>query len=231
MTTTNAFSLYQKATSFTVAWSATDDSGVATYESRARLATPSAGFSSYNAWYDGTATGSTYIGAAGQTVCVSTTAQDAYGNWGAFSAERCTVIPIDDVSLAATKFTRKTASGYFDGTFSLSVATGAKLTSATITTKRLALLVTTCPSCGSVQVKWKGAVVGTLSLFSATTKHKVLLPDHRPFGRADRHRPDRDALDRARGDRRVLRQPQVAQVHGSGCERDSCRCSSMPLSW
>jgi hypothetical protein len=176
ITTVSLHGVFQLATSIPVSWSATDQSGVAQYQSRARTASPTVGFGGATSWYTGTATSSGYSAAAGQTACFSTRAQDTLDHWGALSAEKCTAVPIDDRGLFAKSFSRQTATGYFLGTYSLSTVAGAKLSSTTITAKRLALLATTCATCGKVQVKWKGVSLGTFNLHSATTKHEVLIP-------------------------------------------------------
>jgi len=176
VSTLNAIATLQKKLSFNVGWSATDDFGVASYDARERHAGPTGAFTGYSSWYSGTSTSALYAAAVGQTVCISVRAADISANAGAYTADKCTGIPIDDSALTAQKFTRKSNAAYFNGTYSLSVVMGAKLTSTTITGKRLAILATTCAACGSIQFKWKGAVIGTFSLYSATTKHNVIVP-------------------------------------------------------
>ena len=41
--------------------------------------------------------------------------------------------------------------------------------------RRVALVVSTCPTCGSVKVYWNGAYKKTISLRSSTTRNKVLV--------------------------------------------------------
>jgi hypothetical protein len=44
-----------------------------------------------------------------------------------------------------------------------------------ISGKRLYLVATTCASCGTVVVRWNGAVIKTVNLYSATTKHERVI--------------------------------------------------------
>jgi hypothetical protein len=171
----NALPPFKTSTAFSVGWSASDPSGISQFESRRHVATPTAGFGSYASWYTGTSTSAVYHATAGQTVCASTRATDGASNEGPFSSEKCTAVPLDDAALTTTSFSRRTGAAYFGGTYSLSTTTGAKLKSATITAKRLALLATTCATCGSVQVRWRGASLGNFSLHSSTTTRKALI--------------------------------------------------------
>jgi hypothetical protein len=41
--------------------------------------------------------------------------------------------------------------------------------------KSIALIVTTCPTCGTVKVVWKGTVIARLALTSAVTVKDVLI--------------------------------------------------------
>jgi hypothetical protein len=174
--TMNRPASFQTATSFQVGWSASDPSGIAQYVVRARHATTHLGFTPPSVLYTGAATTTRYDGSEGQTVCLSAQAQDGAGNLGAISAESCTAIPLDDVTLTAHNFTRRNAAYAYDGTVSQSAKAGASLTSTRLTAKRLALIATTCSTCGKINVKWNGGVIATLNLHSATTRHKVVLP-------------------------------------------------------
>jgi hypothetical protein len=61
---------------------------------------------------------------------------------------------------------------------SRSTSTGARLTTPTVSAKRLVLLVTKCPTCGTINVYWNGTLVTTAQLTATTTlkKQTVALP-------------------------------------------------------
>jgi hypothetical protein len=172
----HALPAFQTVTQINVSWSASDPSGIADYRLRLRSATSKTAFGSYTESDMGLATQTSINFPTDTSVCFSVRAEDGALNTGPFSPNKCTSTPIDDSALAAHTFTRKAGSAYYNGTYSVSIAAGSSLTSAAITFKRLALLVTTCPSCGSVDIKWKGSVIYTVSLHSAITKHKVVVP-------------------------------------------------------
>jgi hypothetical protein len=44
-----------------------------------------------------------------------------------------------------------------------------------VVAKRVAVVASTCPTCGSVKVYWNGVRVKTISLHSSTSRNRVLL--------------------------------------------------------
>ena len=65
--------------------------------------------------------------------------------------------------------------GNFLNTFTSSTHAGDALTKAGVAPQKEALVVQTCPTCGSVTVTFGGEAVATVSLHSAQTKHEVVL--------------------------------------------------------
>jgi hypothetical protein len=111
--------------------------------------------------------------AAGRQYCFSARARDGAGNTGAWSAERCTSVTLDDRTLTATgRWTRGTHSADAYGTFSRASSSGASLTHSSVQACRIALVVTTCPTCGAVEVYHAGTRLGRVSLSSSTTAHR-----------------------------------------------------------
>ena len=114
-------------------------------------------------------------------VCVQVRARDLAGNLGAWSAERCTTTPVDDRGFTRVTSGWASTSG---STFYLATATQAKrsglrlVTTARVGASRLALVATTCPTCGSVAAYHRGVKVGTVSLRSAKTvaRKVIMLP-------------------------------------------------------
>jgi hypothetical protein len=56
-----------------------------------------------------------------------------------------------------------------------SLSSGAKLTRTSVFAKRLAIVATTCSTCGKVRVYWGSTLLKTVSLYSATTKNKQVI--------------------------------------------------------
>ena len=95
---------------------------------------------------------------------------------GAWTAETCTAVPLDDRSLSRSSgWTAVTGSAYYRSTAVRASRAGSSLTRTKVVARRVALVVSTCPTCGSVKVYWNGAYKKTISLKSSTTRHKVLV--------------------------------------------------------
>lgn len=176
--TLNAPALVQTVSPMTLSWVAADTggSGLASYDVRARTASPSAGLGAYQypgSWQKLTTRALPTTLSKGYQYCFSVRARDRVGNLGAWSTERCTSMPLDDVNLtASTGWTRGKHTSYLFSTYSTTVRNGAQLTRAGVSAKRLALVATTCPTCGTVDVYHAGVNVGRVSLYSLTTKFR-----------------------------------------------------------
>jgi hypothetical protein len=187
LTTLSPFS---KALSLPLAWTASTDEGSGfdgyTVASRSSMwnaaGLMTATFSDLPTKY--TVTSATVQGTPGTSYCFKVRAADMLGN-SSEGSESCTAVPLNDASLTRSG-TWKTASSsdiYFDSKLSTSSVSGSKLTRQGIKgAKRLAVLVTTCNGCGTIQVLWNGVALqraGTtstkISLASTSTKKKVLV--------------------------------------------------------
>jgi hypothetical protein len=169
---------FQRQISFAVAWSAPNSSGtVASYDVRYQSASTGGGFSAWTTWQSATTDATAdFTGTPGSTYCFSARARDAGGNLTRWSASKCTAIPVDDTATSASgTWTRSTGSAYYLGTFSVSSTLGDTLTLANVSAKRLSLLVTKCPTCGTIQLLWNGIVLQTVNLRSSTTKTAQVL--------------------------------------------------------
>jgi hypothetical protein len=168
------------STSFTVSWSAADPvSGAVAYDVRYRGASARNGgtFGDYFGWkvhtFDLSAP---FTAIPGVTYCFSIRAYDAAGNASSWGGERCSTVPLDDAALSGgANWTRTTGSGYYLGTVSRAGAYGSKLT-ATLSARRLIVLVTKCPTCGTIRVLWNGTIVATADLTAATTQKQARVP-------------------------------------------------------
>ncbi len=170
---------FQRDVRFSVGWSSTDTgTGVATYDLRYRSARYDGGFGVETPWQSATsATSVAFTGSPGTTYCFSARARDRAGNVSAWSAETCTALPVDDRTLAAASGTwlRRSADGYFRRTYSTAARKGAALVLPGVQVRRLALLATRCPTCGTVQIFWNGTLLKQVSLAAPTLEKKQLL--------------------------------------------------------
>lgn len=164
------------STTSPISWSAADrGSGVASYRVRARRAPWNGGF---GGWSSPVATTSPRFAAAaprGWTTCTSVLAVDRAGNASPWSTERCSTAPLDDRAVGGTGSWRRLSSlATWLGTFSRATSTGSRMALPHVVGRRVGLVVTTCPTCGSVTVAF-GGTVRTLGLVSSTTRYRVLL--------------------------------------------------------
>lgn len=169
---------FQRAVAFAVRWSAIDGgSGVASYDVRYREASWNGRFGPLVAWKSGTAaTSAAFRGRPGSTYCFSVRAHDRLSTVSGWSKETCTALPLDDRALLASgRWARTSAPGYYLATRSASSTRGAALVRKGVRAKRLSLLVSRCPSCGTASVSWNGRVIRTLRLAAATTRVRTVV--------------------------------------------------------
>ena len=173
-----AFSL---AGSVDVAYGASDPSGVASYDIRYRsVAWNGTGFSAMTVpagWASTTARSRSLALVPGREYCVSVRARDRVGNLSAWSAEQCTAAPLDDRALAraTSGWASATSSTALSGTLTRTSVAGSRLARTSAHARRLAVVATTCPSCGAVDVLVGATRIGSLSLVSSTTRPRQVL--------------------------------------------------------
>lgn len=179
-TSLNAVAPALTSTTSRLTWRSTDTggAGVASYNVRVRRASPSTRLGSYlypSTWQTLRTPSLTMGLTAGYQYCLSVRARDAAGNVGPWSSERCTSVAMDDRSLSASSgWTRGASTAYAYGTWSRAARTGASLTRASVQSRRIALVVTTCPTCGVVDVYHAGVKVGRVSLYSSRTAYRQI---------------------------------------------------------
>jgi len=165
---------------FTLTWTAADSggSGLASYDARERYAASSGRFGGYvypAAWQGLRARSLALRMGPGYQYCFSTRARDVAGNVGAWSAERCTAVALDDRAMSATRgWTRGTSTAYAYGTWSRAARSAVSLSRGSVQGRRIVLVATTCPTCGSVDVYHAGIRLGRVSLYSAKTAYRQL---------------------------------------------------------
>ena len=150
---------------------------VVSYDVRYRRARWDGGFGPYVTWLSATAaTSATFTAWSGYTYCFQVRARDASGFIGPPSPETCTAIPLDDRSLSRSwSWVAGTGSTYYRSTYLRSSTLGATLIRTGVKATRIALLATTCSTCGSVKVYWGSTLLKTVSLYAKTTVNKKLI--------------------------------------------------------
>lgn len=165
---------------FPVSWTGSDANGVTSYDVRYTKAAWNTAPSAPVLWKSATAaTSAAFTGTAGNEYCFVTRARDGAGNVGAWSAARCTAIPLDDRALAASSGWKKVAaSPAYGHTLMQAKASGKTLTRKGAGAGRAVLYVATGKGYGSLVVLYNGKVVKKLSLAATQTHYNVavLLP-------------------------------------------------------
>jgi hypothetical protein len=83
---------------------------------------------------------------------------------------------LDDRSLTRVgSWSAGTGSAYYRSTYLRSYSYGAKLVRSGVVARRIAIVATTCPSCGSVKVYWGSTLLRTIRLTSTTTVNRRLI--------------------------------------------------------
>lgn len=173
--TVGALAATQLGSSVALAWGSTPGSAaVASYDVRYRKAAWNGAFGGSVTWKSATAsTTAPFPVVAGTAYCFSVLARDINGVTSAWTAETCTMAPLDDRSLVPTgTWARKASSLFYKGTYSQSTQLNAKLTRTGATFTRLYLVATTCPTCGSVKVFLGTTLLKSISLKSAATVNR-----------------------------------------------------------
>ncbi|HET6817671.1 MAG TPA: fibronectin type III domain-containing protein [Mycobacteriales bacterium] len=165
-------------------YTATDTSGVSSYDVRYRMAKWNGRFGSWTypqAWQATTKKSETLSIAAGSELCFEVRARDFPGNTSTWSSQRCTARPLDDRGLAtATKgWTRGHDRYAYLGTVTSTTTKGATLKATGAHFRYLALVVTKCATCGHVAIYLNGHYWKTVSTYAAHTRHQVLLVEAR----------------------------------------------------
>ncbi|MGB8652678.1 MAG: fibronectin type III domain-containing protein, partial [Mycobacteriales bacterium] len=176
---TSPASLFQLSTLMTARYGGADSaSGVASYDVQYRSAAWNGGFGSYaNLVLGTTATSRSLSGSPGREYCFHVRSRDHAGNTSAWSADRCAVLPLDDRSLTAATsgWSRLTSSSAHRSTLTRTTTYGARLTLSGAQVDRVALVVTTCSTCGSVAIYVNGGLWHTVSTAASSSHWKVII--------------------------------------------------------
>jgi hypothetical protein len=103
--------------------------------------------------------------------------KDYAGNVDPSPAVSRFTVPVPSTKLRASGgWSRGTEIGYFFNTYATTKKKGATLSAARAGTRSVALVVTTCPGCGTVKVSYGGKVLKKVSLASSTRRKRQLVP-------------------------------------------------------
>jgi hypothetical protein len=173
-----ALPLWVSTPTVALGWAATPGTfPVASWDVRYRRAPWKGSFGALATWRSATtAASASFPASPGYTYCFSVRARDTLGATSGWTAETCTAVPLDDRSLARSgRWTAGTGSAYYRSTYVKSTTKGAKLVRTGVVARRIAILATTCSTCGSVRVYWGSTLLRTISLRSATTVTRKLI--------------------------------------------------------
>jgi hypothetical protein len=118
----------------------------------------------------------------GWQYCFEVRAHDRGGNVSPWSAPQCIARALDDTAFTATTsgwWRPHRQPRYFDSTFASTNRSGATLARRSVSAGRIAVLATTCPTCGAVRIYLAGHYVGTVSLARSWHTHAYVFL--RPF--------------------------------------------------
>lgn len=153
--------------------------GIASYEARWQEAAYNANFNDWTAplTFPASTTSHRFDSLVpGHTYCYSARGTDQAGNLSEWSESRCTTVPVDDRDLARSSgWKPRAVGGYFGGTALGTTKRGATLALSGAILRRVAVVATTCPTCGKIGVYAAGSQVGRLSLTSKKSKRATLL--------------------------------------------------------
>jgi hypothetical protein len=168
---------FRTTTQIRLRWSPSNDpeSGVAFYRVQRRTAPPNLALGAWQAAGISSTTSKTIGGLPGYTYCFRVAAVNGAGLRSAFSAARCTSLPRNDRALRASDgWARRSGPGYYLGTFSRTSRFGATLHKR-LTAKRLALVATRCPGCGTVKIFLGTRLLKKVSLDAAVIRKKRVI--------------------------------------------------------
>ncbi|MGH1564574.1 right-handed parallel beta-helix repeat-containing protein [Mumia sp. DW29H23] len=157
-------------------------SGVASYDTRVRTVARSgatSGWSVPKGWAASRTTTLTRAVAAGTAACFSTRSRDRAGNVSGWSPQVCTSAPYDDRALKASAGWKRTkGAAYLQRTISTTTRKGASLKTGATRGGAIALVVTRCKGCGTVDVLVGSRRIARVSLGATSTRHRqvVVLP-------------------------------------------------------
>lgn len=170
--------MYQTDLTFAVRWAGLDESGIAGYDVQRRIFRWNGDDTGWRDWLTGTtSTSRNYSGNYGRTFCFRVRAHDTVGNTSIYTVPGCVSIPLHSGHLIyGGGWFRGLHADAYAGRFAWTTRQGAATFRTDVRGEQLALVVTKCPTCGSVRVLWNGVPVKSVSLASSTVQRSVIVP-------------------------------------------------------
>lgn len=121
-------------------------------------------------------TSAKFKGSYGMSYCFRQRARDTVGNISNWSKATCTAIPLSTQHLGyGSAWMLVQRSNLFAGDAIVATKKNARMTLAGVTTEKLSLVVSRCPSCGEIRVYWNGNLVRKVDLSSSKTAHRRVI--------------------------------------------------------
>ena len=161
-----------------IEWTGADlDSGIAGFDVRVQEAHAGRPFEPHRMWLQATTEKKALFQAKpGRTYCFSVRAADRLGNVSAWSADRCTAVPVGIKQLkrsAGWQVVRN--DGYFGSHYAKTKLRGASLALPAVAGRTIALVATRCPGCGAVDVLFNGRLLKRVNLNAKFSARRVLV--------------------------------------------------------
>lgn len=166
---------FSESRKLSVKWKATDDvDDDLTFDVRYRDAGKSGGFGSHTRWLTGADKRSAVMtGSPGRSYCFSSRATDDAENTSPWGEERCIAVRSDDRSLAGGGWEKKTGQDFYQGTYKQTSTRGATLKLKSVRGNSFDVLVSKCPGCGRIEIRFGGQVLEEISLDSTRERNRV----------------------------------------------------------
>jgi hypothetical protein len=169
------------STSLAVQWAPTGPSATSggnfTYTVQRRQGPWNDVMSTWSTWKSGvSSTTGTFTGQRGWKYCFRSAASEDGGPLGPWSAEKCTAVPLKVTSLTYSGgWKQVSASDAYGGVYRTTKTKNAWAKRTNIRAERIYVVVTKCPTCGTLQVRWNNNVKATIKLTSATKVRKQVV--------------------------------------------------------
>lgn len=171
---------FTKSRGVSARWSATDGgSGVASHQVATQVHARNAKTAAWT--YPAnlsalTQRSASLVAPRGSTVCWKVRARDRVGNVGEWTARSCGATLFDERGLPRSKaWKAKRSSKAFLKTYVQTKRTRASIRLPATYAKQVALVATTCRTCGTVDLVVNGVIVEIIDLYSPRTRHGVVI--------------------------------------------------------
>jgi hypothetical protein len=122
-----------------------------------------------------TGTSTSLTGSYGRTYCFQVRSRDASGVASGWSKQRCRTIPARSTAFTySAGWEPRASSEYWSGLAMRTTRQGATASKGVVA-ERVYLVVSKCPTCGTISVSWKGNVVKTISLVAPFPTRRALV--------------------------------------------------------